>query len=331
MLRLDPPEHTRLRKLVTKAFTARRVEALRPRVQQITGHLVAKILPLGQADLMRDFALPLPVTVISELLGVPEDGRQEFLYWSNLYAGLSDGDVSRREQARDHMQDYLAKLIDAKSRHPAGGPQEGSLLDELITIRSEGERLSRDELLSMAFLLMIAGYETTASLIGNGMLALLHHPSQLAALRADPARIGAAIEELLRYDGPFKIAPMLRFTTADVCVADTVIPAGETLALFLAAANHDPLRFTVPAALDVSRDALGHVGFGHGVHYCLGAPLARIEAESAFTALLTRFSNLALGPGGPVWRHSFQLHSLRNLPVTFTPGPEPRTSAGEAT
>jgi len=319
LVRLDPPEHTRLRKLVAKAFTARQVEALRPRIQQITDQLTASILPAGQADLITDFALPLTVTVLSELLGVPEDGREEFAYWSDTYVGVHEGDLDRRPEALLHLTDYLDRLIEHKGAQRAAGAEEGTLLDGLIAARDEGDQLSHDELLSLALILVIGGYETTAGLVGNGMLALLNHPAQLAALRADPTRIPGAIEEFLRYDGPVKIASMLRFTTAEVRVADTVIPPGETLVLFLSAANRDPDRFPHPDALDVGRDASGHMAFSHGVHHCPGAPLARIEAQAAFTALITRFDGLVPGPGGPVWRHSYQLHSLKSMPVTFTP------------
>jgi cytochrome P450 len=320
LVRLDNPEHARVRKLVAKAFTARRVEALRPRVQQITDHLIQTMLPRGHVDLISDFALPLPLAVISELLGIPEDGRQDFLRWSNIYMGVDEGDVGRRAEALSRISDYVSALIADKSARRGGGAADGSLLDGLIAVRDEGDRLSHDELLSLAFLLPVAGYETTANLIANGILGLLHHPDQLAALRADPARIGPAIEELLRYDTPVKM-PALRFTTAEVQVADTVIPAGEAVVLFLSATNRDPDRFPAAGDLDVGRDASGHLAFGHGAHFCLGAPLARLEAKIAFTALLTRLDGLALGPGAPAWRHTFQLHSLKTLPVTFTPVP----------
>lgn len=320
MVRVDPPEHTRLRKLVTKAFTARRVEALRPRVRQITGQLMETMLPRGHADLIADFALPLPFTLISELLGVPQDCREEFRRWSNVFVGVDEDGFAHRPAALKYLTGFLETLIEQKITRRATATSDGNLLDIAIAARDKGDQLSRGELLSLAFLLLAAGYETTASLIGNGMLALLYHPSQLAALRADPAMIGAAIEEFLRYDSPVKIAPALRFTTAEVCVAGTAIPAGETLLLFLSAANRDPGRFSRPDMLDVSRDAGGHIAFGHGAHHCLGAPLARLQAQEAFPALITALDEMALatGPGGLAWRYSFQLHSLKSLPVTFT-------------
>lgn len=314
MIRVDGPEHIRLRKLVATAFTSRRVEGLGPRIQQVVDHLIDAMLPRGHADLITEFALPLPVTIISELLGVEADRRDEFVHWSNVYVG----DLQRHGEALGHLTEFLEALIERRAAPRAADAEGSTLLDALIAARDDGDRLSHDELLSMAFLLLIAGYETTASLIGNGMLALLHHPGQLAALRAEPARVAGAIDELLRYDSPVKVTPVLRFTTAEVRAGDTVIPAGESLVLFLSTANRDPSRFPGPDVLDVFRDASGHIGFGHGPHYCLGAPLARIEAQAAFTALITRLDGLALGPGGPAWRHSFQLHGLKSLPVTFT-------------
>lgn len=270
MTRQDPPGHTRLRKLVTQAFTARRTQALRPRIQQVTGQLIAAMLPAGHADLVGDFALPLPIAVIMDLLGVPDQRRPDFLYWAGICAGVNEGDLDRRQEALIQMSGYLDTLIESKRSQRGGGAGEGDLLDGLIAARDEGDRLSHDELLAMAFLLLVAGYETTASLIGNGVLALLHHPDQMAALRADPAKAGAAVEEFLRYDGPLKIAPRLRFTTTDIPVAGTVIPAGETVLMFLSAASRDPDRFPDPDVFDIGRDATGHLGFGHGVHYCLG-------------------------------------------------------------
>lgn len=321
MARRDPPEHTRLRRLVTKTFTARRVEALRPRVQQITDRLIADIGPAGRADLITDFALPLPVTVIADLLGVPDLRRTEFLSWAGICAGVEEGDLARREQALVHLTGYLDELIGHKSAQRAAGAGDGTLLDGLIAVREEGDLLSHHELLATAFLLLVAGYETTAALIGNGMLALLRHPDQLAALRADSAKVAAAVEEFLRYDGPVKVTPSLRFTTTEIRVAGTRIPAGEAVLPFLSAADRDPSRFPGPATLDIGRDATGHLGFGHGVHHCLGAPLARLEAQIAFTTLLTRLDGLELGPGEPSWRHSYALHSLKSLPLTFTPTP----------
>jgi cytochrome P450 len=322
MLRQDAPDHTRLRKLVSMTFTARRVEGLRPRVQEVADDLVRRILPRGHADLVSDFALPLPFTVLGDLLGVPPDGREELLHWSNIYAGVSEGDLDRRPEAIAWMEGYLNELIGAKSAQRPAEAEEGSLLDGLIAVRDQGERLSHQELLSLAFLLLAAGYETAATLISNGMLALLHHPGPLGELRADPSRLGPAIEEFLRYDSPVKVAPMVRFSVAEVRVDGTVIPAGETLVLFLSAANRDSGRFSDPGLLDIGRDARGHLAFGHGAHFCVGAPLARLEAEVAFSTLLTRVPELALGPARPTWRHNFFLHSLKSLPVTFPPSPQ---------
>jgi cytochrome P450 len=290
---------------------------MRDRIRQVADELADDMLPRGRADLIADFARPLPLTIISDLLGVPADNRDEFTYWANIYTGVSEGDRHRVPEAVGHMSDYIVALIDAKTAAREAGAGDGSLLDALLALRDEGDALTRDEILGMTLLLLGAGYETTSNLIGNGLLALLRHPDQLAALRADPARIGPALEELLRYDGPTKMTPMLRYTLSEVTVGGVTIPAGEPLMISLSAANRDPAQFADPDTLDVSREASGHVAFGHGVHFCLGSALARAEGEAAFTVLLTRFPELALAPEGPSWRVSRVLRSLRSLPVTF--------------
>jgi cytochrome P450 len=316
MLRSDPPMHTRLRRLVVKAFTPRRVEGMRPRVQQIADDLLARFLPLGRGDLIADLAQPLPLAVLTELLGIPVDDRHDFVGWASIYAGTDEGDAGRIPEAMIHMRDYIVKLIDSKA---AGrrGDAGASLLDALIAVRDEGERLSHAELLSMSFLLLLAGYETTANLIGNGMLALLCNPGQMAALRADSTLLKPAIEELLRFESPVKMAPAIRFARQQARIGEVVIPAGDAVLLALGAADRDPARFPEPDRLDIRRDSGGHLAFGHGVHYCLGAPLARVEAEVAFSALLAGCSDLALA-GAPTWRHSRILRGLKHLPVTFT-------------
>ncbi len=319
--RADPPEHTRLRRLVAQAFTPRRVEALRPRVRELADELLAGILPRGQADLVADFAQPLPVTVIAELLGVPVADRHEFVRWIDIYVGMNEGDAARIPQAVAAISDYLGALIDSRRRLPPGDTEGGTLLDGLIAARDEGGRLEEDELLAMIFVLMAAGYETIVNLIANGTLALLRNPDQLAALRADPSLLRPAIEELLRYDGPMKLGPALRFATQDVPVGDVVVPAGEPVFFALAAAHRDPARFAEPDRLDIRRPDAGHLAFGNGVHYCLGAPLARMEAEVAFPALLRHCPDLALAadPDRLAWRSSRMMRGLKRLPLTFTP------------
>jgi cytochrome P450 len=320
MLGTDPPEHTRLRRLVSKAFTARRVEGLRPRIQEITDALLDRITPRGSAELVAEFALPLPVTVIGELLGVPEPDRDRFRSWTDemLDRPFDPGsDMARVRAAREQMHGYLADLVAAKRSRPAD-----DLLTDLIEATDEGEHLDGQELLAMTFLLLIAGYVTTVSLIGNGTLALLRNPDQLDRLRADPSLVPQAVEELLRFDGPVNPG-VTRYALEDLEIGGVRIPRGDIVLLALAAADRDPHRFPHPDRLDVGATDSGHLAFGHGVHYCLGAPLARLEGQVAFTALLARLPDLALAaPEEELrWTGGGVLRGLRALPVTFTPTP----------
>src|SRR4051794_22275918 len=286
MGRMDPPAHTRLRSLVAKAFTPRRIEALRPWIQQVTGDLVAAFQPRGRADVVAELAQPLPLTVISELFGVPPAERQEFGAWTHVFFGFDAGDDGRVGDAPAGIPASLPRLIERKKSERAGSltdPEAGTLLDGLIAARHEGERINEDELLAMSFLLLVAGYDTTVNLIASGVLNLLRSPDQFAALRADPALIRPAIEELLRHESPVKITPFARFTTADVTLGGVVIPAHQTVLFAFGAGNRDPAHFPDPDRLDLSRSERAHLSFGHGIHFCLGAPLARLEAEIAFT------------------------------------------------
>jgi len=323
LLRVDPPDHTRMRRLVAKAFTPRRIEALRPRIQQIADGLVAAFQPRGRADLIAEFALPLPITVIAELFGISND-LQEFVRWVNIFFGMNEGDAARHAQARAWINNYLARLVEHKQREQAermADAEQGNLLDGLIAARDEGEKLTHDELLAMSSLLLVAGYETTVHLIGNGLLSLLRNPDQYAALRANPALIRQAIEEFLRYDSSIKITPFVRVATTDVTIGGVVIPAQQPVLFVFAAGNRDPAHFADPDRLIISRAERGHLAFGHGIHFCLGAPLARLEAELAFTTLLAGCPDLALAvtPDELPWRHSRSVRGLRSLPVTFTP------------
>jgi cytochrome P450 len=322
MIGVDPPEHSRLRRLVSKAFTARRVEALRPRVQEITDALLDRITPLGRADLVADFALPLPVTVIGELLGVPEADRDRFRRWTDEMLDRPfdvRSDLPRVEAARRRMHGYLAELVASKRTAPGD-----DVLSALVEVTDAGERLDEQELLAMTFLLLIAGYVTTVSLVGSGTLALLRNPDQLERLRADPALVPAAVEEFLRFDGPVNPG-VTRYATEDVEIGGVVIPRGDVVLLATAGADRDPDRFPDPDTLDVGATDAGHLAFGHGVHYCLGAPLARLEAQVAFTALLDRLPGLALAvPADQLrWTGGGVLRGLRELPVTFTPAGPP--------
>ncbi|WP_227984432.1 cytochrome P450 family protein [Nocardia spumae] len=309
MLNSDPPDHTRLRKLVNKSFTARRVAALRPRIEEITAELLDDMASREQADLLRDFANPLPVTVICELLGVPYGDRDDFQAWTKILVGAAGG-LADRDRASGEMAGYLAELLAAKRIHPGD-----DLLSGLATAHDDGDRLSDRELVAMAFLLLVAGHETTVNLIGNGTYALLRHRSQFDALRADPTGVPTAVEEFLRLAGPVGWAT-LRYTGEPVTIGGTDIPAGELVYIALTAADHDPQRYARPSDLDTTRNISGHMAFGHGIHYCVGAPLARMEAAVAFTGLLQRFPNLTLAPDfTPRWQPSLLMRGLTELPV----------------
>ncbi|MGW2916243.1 cytochrome P450 family protein [Streptomyces angustmyceticus] len=318
MLISDPPRHTRLRRLVVKEFTPRRIEALGPRVREITDELIDAVLsrPDGRADLVEDFAFPLPAAVICELLGVPYADRADFHTWSTEVTKRSGG--PRAEAAMGELVGYLTRLLADKGRRHGD-----DLLSALLRTSEDGDRLSSDELLGMAVLLLIAGHETTAGLLSNGMLALLRHPDQLAALRADFGLLDGAVEEMLRHSGPTGTS-LHRFTTAPVDLAGTWIPGGGELVLIgNTPANHDPGRFPDPARFDIRRDPHGHLAFGHGIHYCFGAPLARLEARTAIRALLERCPDLALdaAPGELVWHHSAMMRGLPHVPVRVRPAP----------
>lgn len=309
MLNSDPPAHTRLRKLVNKAFTSRAVARLEPRIEEITTELLDELSGADEAELLEAFAFPLPITVICELLGVPEAERGPFRDWSNTLVSSSPGDEV--ERASTEMATYLGELVQRKRAAPGE-----DLLSELVHASDDGDRLSEVELVSMAFLLLVAGHETTVNLIGNGVLALLRHPDQLAALRADNALMPGAIEEFLRYEGPVNIAT-LRYTTAPLSVGDTEIPEGEFVMISLLAANRDGERFDAPDELDITTPAGGHLAFGHGIHYCVGAPLARLEGQIAIGRLLERFPRLRLNGevDGLRWRNSTLMRGLEKLPV----------------
>jgi cytochrome P450 len=313
MLNADPPGHTRLRKLVSKVFTARRVAGLRPRIEAVTASLLdgLEARPAGEpADLIEAFAFPLPVTVICELLGVPLQDQAEFRQWSN--AILNDaGEPGTFRAAATSMYHYFTGLIVAKREQPAD-----DLVSALVTARDAGDALDDRELLAMLFLLLVAGHETTTNLIASGALALLTNPGELARLRADPSLLPGAVEELLRFVNPLNHATE-RFTLEPVEIGGVTIPAREWVLCATASANLDPDRFGEPERLDVTRDAGGHVAFGHGIHYCLGAPLARLEGEIAFGALLARFPGLSLAadPATLRWRQSSLIHGLETLPV----------------
>ncbi|MFD3508184.1 cytochrome P450 [Nocardia sp. NPDC058666] len=311
MLGTDPPVHTRLRKLVNKAFTSKQVAALRPRIEQITESLLDAMSDRDDVDLMAEFANPLPVTVICELLGVPFDDRDDFQAWTKaLVTVVGESAEEQRLAASAAMVGYLAKLVRTKQSEPAD-----DLLSQLVLADDDGDRLTDRELVSMAFLLLVAGHETTVNLIGNGVLALLRNPDQWKSLRTDPTGIPAAIEEFLRFDGPVDMATV-RYTTEPITLGDTEIPADELVYVSLAAANRDPARFPDADTLTTDTPTPGHLAFGHGIHFCVGAPLARVEAEIAFTALLRRYPDLTLSPTADLhWQSSTLIRGLLELPV----------------
>ncbi|TGB01798.1 cytochrome P450 [Streptomyces sp. MZ04] len=316
MLNMDPPDHTRIRRLVVKAFTSRRVESLRAPIRRTADELLDAVEPLGRADLVAAYAAPLPITVICDLLGVPDGSRLDFRAWTDALVAPDPARPGAAKEAVVAMLGFFTRLLAEKRENPAD-----DLLSDLIAVRDEseqGDRLTEDELMSLAFLILFAGYENTVQLIGNATLALLRHPEQLAALRKEPARLPAAVEEFHRYDGPMALG-IRRFPLEDVTIGGVTVPAGETVLVSLSAANRDPRRFPGADRLDIARDATGHLALGHGIHHCVGAPLARLETAIALGALIERFPRLSLGiPEEELrWRPSIRARGLLTLPVTF--------------
>nr|WP_016698091.1 cytochrome P450 [Actinoalloteichus spitiensis] len=314
MLATDPPDHTRLRSLARAAFTPAAVERLRPRILAIAEELAGSMgAESGPVDLVERFALPLPVTVICELLAVPAADRAALAGWSSRLFLAGQPEVI--DEASHQLADYLSDLVARRRREPGE-----DLLSELIAARDAGDRLSEDELVSLAALLLIAGHETTTNLLGTAVLSLLTHPEQLAWLRADLGRLPSAVEELLRHDGPVNVATF-RFTTEPVRLAGVDLPADAVVLVSLGAADRDPARFPDPDRLDLRRRSAGHLAFGHGIHYCLGAPLARAEAEIGLGVLLRRFPGLRLAeaPEEVSWRRSRLMRGPESLFVVTRP------------
>jgi cytochrome P450 len=315
MLNLDPPDHDRLRRLVAKAFNPRMIEALRPRVQQLVDEYLDAVAARGEMDVIADLAFPLPFTVISEMLGMPEGDRQSLREWSHALTKTLDpiitpDDVEAAFQASDLMSAHVESVVAAKRREPAD-----DLLSALIAAEDEGDMLTEEELLAQVVLLYIAGHETTVNLIGNATLAMLSHPDQLARLRADPSLDAGAVEELLRYDSPVQFSR--RITLAPIEIDGHDIDTGSFVLTCLGSANRDPDRWGVTAdELDLSRGgAAQHVSFGGGVHHCLGAFLARLEAQVAVPTLVRRFPALELVDDHPAWNGRVVLRGLDRLPV----------------
>jgi cytochrome P450 len=312
MLVVDPPDHTRLRNLVSKVFTPRMVELLRPRIESITAGLLDRLAGRSEVDLIAEFAYPLPVIVIAEMLGVPARDRAQFQEWSAVTVRGLDPfvDEATREavfDARDALIDYLRGIIDERRREPAD-----DLITAMIAAREQGDFLSEGELIAMCNLLLVAGHETTVNLIGNGTLALLRNPDQLDRLRREPALARTAVEELLRYAPPVQWTG--RVSLVELDLGGRRIGEHQSVVGILAAANRDPDVFEDPERLDIGRDPNPNLAFGRGIHFCLGAPLARLEAQIALPALLERSPDLRLA-GEPVPRPTWNLRGLAHLPV----------------
>ena len=313
MIFSDPPEHTRLRGLVSKAFTPRRISGMRPRLEEIVDQLLAPATARGGLELMDEFAGPLPATVIGDLLGVPPEDHERFRRWSNeLFnrMGPPRDAASSAPEAGRALGQYISGIIAARRQEP-----KDDLISAMIAAQEERQVLTDAELLSTSLLLLIAGFETTTNLIGNGVLALLRHPEQLERLRADRSLLPTAIEEFLRYDGPAQL--VVRSTSEPVELGGEPLPAKAPVMLLLGAANRDPRQFPHPDRLDVGRRDNAHVSFGWGVHHCLGAPLARLEAEVAFEALLDRFPTWSSDPAAIARRPNPMLRGLSRLPLEF--------------
>jgi len=314
MLDLDAPDHTRLRTLVHKAFTPGLVARMRDRVQALADELLNEVILKGECDLIRDYALPLPMIIITEILGVPTRDRNKFHKWSKAVVSLSSPSPTLRVIPNVWMfLRYLRRFFDTRRRDP-----QNDLTTALITAEEAGDKLSRDELLAMVFLLLIAGHETTVNLIGNGVLALFEHPEAMDRLRHDPVIIKTAVEELLRYTSPVLMSTE-RYAREDVTIHGVTIPRGEMTLGVIGSANRDETIFRKPDELDITRDPNRHLSFGQGIHFCLGAPLARLEAEIAINTLLRRTSGLRLNvaPESLRWRSSMILRGLESLPVSF--------------
>jgi cytochrome P450 len=308
LLNLDPPDHTRLRRLAGQAFTPRRIAGLRTELERAAEELADRLAGHERVDLVKDFATPYSVGVISELLGVPTASRADFRTWTNAVLGVDATRDGIRATVRE-MYAFFAHLLAAKRTAP--GPD---LLSALITARDDGDRLSEDELTSLAFLLLFAGYENSANLIAGSLLAMLSDDELRATLRADPTAVAPLVEEVARHMSPALLA-IRRFATEDVELGGVAIPAGDTVFLSIAAANRDPRRFDRPDRVDLERpDTARHLSFGQGIHYCIGAPLARLEAELAVRTILDRFPE-ATRYAPATWHPSVRVRGLASLPV----------------
>ncbi|WP_437774978.1 cytochrome P450 [Sorangium sp. So ce1097] len=315
LLMSDPPVHTRVRQLVSGAFTPRAIARLEQRVREITTEYLDRILEKDTFDMMEDLAVPLPVTVISEMLGVDPSLRVAFKRWSDdavstSLGRLSDADVERVLRGRREMRAYFLEMIAARKRRP-----REDLISDLIRGEVEYGELKGDDVIGMVALLLVAGNETTTNLIGNGTLALLEDPGALRRLREDPALIPGFVEEVLRFEGPAQF--LMRQATQDVTLSGVTVPKGAIVLPIIASANRDPAQFPDPDRFDITREQRGNVGFGHGIHFCVGAPLSRLEGKIAFEEIFRRLPPFSREPGPVTWRPMFSLRGLESLRLRF--------------
>ncbi|MDS9997473.1 cytochrome P450 family protein [Bacillus atrophaeus] len=313
MLAKDTPDHTRLRSLVHQAFTPRIIENLRTSIEQITERLLDDMEKENEPDIMKSFASPLPFIVISEMMGIPEEDRSQFQVWTNAMVDTSEGNQEKTNQSLREFKDYIGKLIQERRIHP-----KDDMISKLVHAEEDGHKLSEKELYSMLFLLIVAGLETTVNLLGSGTLALLQHREELEKLKQHPDMIDTAVEELLRYTAPV-VMMANRWAIEDFTYQGHSIKRGDMIFIGIGSANRDPERFENPEKFDISRSPNRHISFGFGIHFCLGAPLARLEGQIAFNALLKRFPyiELAVASDEMKWRKNAFLRGLESLPVSL--------------
>src|SRR5215217_7228021 len=317
MLFLDPPEHSRLRKLLNKEFTPNMIQRMRPRIQQVVDSLLDDVAGKSEIEFMTEFANPLPVRVIAEMLGIPAEDQSDFEIWSDDLASFFGNATSSVDTAR-RAQNSLVSLTEYfRARLPERRAHKGDdLVSLLLRVEEEGEMLSSEELLAQCTLLLVAGHETTRNLLGNGLLALLQNPDQFAKLKDNPALINSAVREFARFDSPVQFSG--RAATEDFTWHDQELKQGQTVILLLGSANHDPEKFSAPEQLEITRDEGMPLSFGHGTHFCIGASLAYTEAEIAFSTLLERTSDLRLLDDVPAWRANMSFRGLSRLPLALS-------------
>ena len=317
MLFLDPPHHSRLRKLLNKEFTPNMIHRLRPRIQQVVNTLLDHALGKSEMEFMSEFANPLPVRVIAEMLGIPSEDQRHFQTWSDDLADFFGNSTATVETARRGQHSLINLVEYFRALLPARRENKGDdLVSLLLRVEEEGEVLTEEELLAQCTLLLVAGHETTRNLLGNGLLALLQHPNQLLTLKQNPSLMPLAVREFARYDSPVQFSG--RAVTEDFLWHGQTIMKGQTVILLLGSANHDPEKFSEPDGLNIARDEGMPLSYGHGPHYCIGAALAQTEAEIAFTTLLDRTSGLTMVDDAPAWRANLSFRGLNRLPVAVS-------------